>query len=216
MTLKVSGPVKRLNQKIARSESASIEDRWRWGHTVLRDPHLMSESGKSLRHGAAEHLIADAGETPSGKTLLSEGEIQRRLRCARAYPYTSQIRHAMTDFGTWFDLIKAGFPPYEPEPGEDPADPRTKEEIRRERERQYAAFLGEQVGLFPLEDYLPERTSLKDLGEFVARSEEMSESFTKTSRRRRAYYDELASAVDGDLTVLWARAHRLLDDPRRP
>ncbi|MER7574901.1 hypothetical protein [Streptomyces sp. NPDC126514] len=214
--MKVSGPVKRLNQKIARSESASIEDRWRWGHTVLRDPHLMSESGKSLRHGAAERLITDAGETSAGKTLLSESEIQRRLRCARSYPYASQIRHAMTDFGTWFDLIKAGFPTYEPEPGEEPADPRTKEEIRRERERRYAVFLREQVGLFPMEDYIPERTALKELGEFVARSEEMSASFEKTARRRRAYYDELAAAVDGDLTVSWAQAHQLLDDPRHP
>lgn len=214
--MKVSGPAKRLNQKITRSESTSIEDRCRWGHTVLRDPHLMTESGKSLRHGATEHLIADAGETPSGKPLLSKREIQWRLQCARAYPYASQMRNAITDFATWFDLVQAGFPPYEPEPGEEPADPRTKEEIRRERERQYAAFLGEQVALFPLEDYLPERTALKELGEFVARSEEMATSFEKTSRRRRAYYDELAAAVDGDLTMSWAQAHRLLDDPRHP
>ncbi|MFR0358646.1 hypothetical protein [Streptomyces sediminimaris] len=214
--MKVSGPVRRLNQKIARSESASIEDRWRWGHAILRDPHLMTGSGKSLRHGAAENLIASAGETPGGKPLLSEGEIQRRLRCARAYPYASQIRHAVTDFGTWRELVQAGFPPYEPELGEDPADPRTADEIRRERERQYATLLGEQVGLFPLDAYVPERTSLKELGEFVAESEEMAVSFTKTSRRRRAYFDELTTAACGDLTRSWAEAHRLLDDPRHP
>ncbi len=48
-----------------------------------------------------------------------------RLQCARAYPTESQIAEALSGFRTSWDLMAAGFPAYEAEPNEPPADFRT-------------------------------------------------------------------------------------------
>lgn len=62
---------------------------------------------------------------------------QRRCRfgtlpqCARPYSYESQTRHAGAEFANWSELRKAGFPPYESEPGEPLADHRTQVEKDR-------------------------------------------------------------------------------------
>ena len=101
---------KSLQRTIARGDGRSIEDRWEYGMAILDNPKRMSASGKSLRHGATEALIAEAAALGSA---LSEQEIQRRIRCARTYKTINEIRHAMTDFGTWYDLIQAGFPEVE-------------------------------------------------------------------------------------------------------
>jgi hypothetical protein len=106
---------------IEAAEASGIRERWLFGLRFLRDPEVMAPSGKSLRHGAAEKLIAAAGLNSKGKRRLSEQEIQRCIRCARAYPTESQIRRAATDFDSWWDLVDAGFPPYEAPEGEPPA-----------------------------------------------------------------------------------------------
>ena len=107
---------------IEAAEASGIRERWLFGLRLLRNPDYVTESGKSLRHGVAEQLIAAAGRNAKGRKRLSEQEIQRCLRLARAYPTEAQIRHAVTDFETWRDIVAAGFPPYEAPEGEPPAE----------------------------------------------------------------------------------------------
>lgn len=98
---------KKLQRSIAKGDGQTIEGRWVYGRTILTDPAKISDTGKSLRHGAMEALIADAKAVGSE---LTEREVQRRLQCARTYKTINQIRHAVSDFGTWHDLVQAGFP----------------------------------------------------------------------------------------------------------
>ena len=72
------------------------------------------------------------GERPGGR------EIRYRLEAARAYPCESQIGTARADFGSWNALREAQFPPYDPEPGEEPYDPRSTAERVQQTERQLA------------------------------------------------------------------------------
>src|SRR4029079_9482954 len=130
--------------------------------------------GGGLKHGAAAKLVSEAR---SRDVTLSEQEIQRRLRCARAYPMESQIRQAMTDFKTWFDLIQAGFPPYPALDGEAPADYRTRDERRTETARRLLEFAGEQETLFPLDRFEPVEASLKDLVDYAAEMHAMTTRF---------------------------------------
>jgi len=98
---------KKLQRSIAKGDGQGIESRWSYGRAILEDPAKISSTGKSLRHGAMEALIADAKSVGS---TLSDREIQRRLQCARTYKTISQIRQAMADFGTWAELAEANFP----------------------------------------------------------------------------------------------------------
>jgi hypothetical protein len=109
---------KKLQSTIAKGDGRSIESRWAYGRAILDDPKKISSSGKSLRHGALEALIADAKSVGS---VISEREIQRRLQCARAYKSINQIRRLPSDLGTWDALCEAGFPAVEIDE-EDPID----------------------------------------------------------------------------------------------
>lgn len=97
-------PYLRIERRIASSEHGGIVERWRYGRELL----TAKTGRKQLPHGLTADLIKAA--TKAG-LKLSEQEIQRRIRCAEAYPTEAEVRHTMTDFGTWFDLIQAGFPP---------------------------------------------------------------------------------------------------------
>jgi hypothetical protein len=195
---------------IEAAEASGIRERWFLGLRFLRDPEVMTASGKSLRHGVAERLIAAAGVNAKGKKRLSEQEIQRCLRCARAYPTESQIRRAATDFDTWWDLVDAGFPPYEAPEGEPPADHRTEAERRTDLGRTLAA-LGEmgsdQLALFPLDRYEPNESTLKDLATYAEEMAELTARFRKRDDERRSYLDALIEAAGGDLSVTWQDAH---------
>lgn len=68
---------------IVGADGSGIRERWKYGLRILRDPEVISQSGASLRHGAAEKLIKAAEDRGME---VSAQEIQRRLRCARAYP----------------------------------------------------------------------------------------------------------------------------------
>jgi hypothetical protein len=168
---------------IEAAEASGIRERWLFGLRFLRDPEVMAPSGKSLRHGAAEKLIAAAGLNSKGKRRLSEQEIQRCIRCARAYPTESQIRRAATDFDSWWDLVDAGFPPYEAPEGEPPADHRTEAERRTDLARALAAageMNSDQLALFPLDRFEPAVATLKEISDYAADMAEL----TRGSRQR--------------------------------
>lgn len=206
----------RQEKAIAAADSGGIRERWLWGLRLLRDPEAMS-SPSSLRHGVAEQLIAAEGVDSKGRNRLGEQEIQRRLRCARAYKTESEIRAALTDFGTWDELARAGFPPYERPEGEPLADHRTEAERQRDHARALAEIIGEQGTLFPLSDFEPTLTPLKDLAAYAEQMAELTQRFAERDRKRREYLERLIDAADGDLSVTWAEAHeRLGDEPPLP
>lgn len=197
-------------RNIEAGDANLIREWWMFGLRLLRDPESMSPSGASLRHGVTEQLVAVAGKTTQGKPRLSAQKIQRAIRCARAYPTESQIRRAATDFGGWYDLVDAGFPPYEAEEGEAPADHRTDAERARDRAKALASLSepgGEQGVLFPLDTFEPTMATLKELHEYAEQQEAITARFVAHGQRRRAYLENLTAAVDGDLNATWQTAH---------
>lgn len=188
----------RRERKIAAADGATILQRWAYGRDLLADPRMMAASGKSLRHGALEQLLAAARAKGHGE--LSEQEIQRRLRCARAYESEAQIRQAMMLFGGWFALISAGFPPVdipgddvlcEAEPAQEPLD--------------FGRW--EQVEMFP--GFEPSAT-LADLDRYCTSMERMTSNYLARDQKRRAHLGELAAAAGGDMTVSYDQARRAL------
>ena len=199
----------RAETTIVNADGGGIRQRWLYGLRLLRDPQAMSQNGNggdavSLRHGVTEQLIA-AAEKHGLK--LGDREIRRRLQCARAYPTESQIGHAVTDFGTWHDLVAAGFPAYEPEPEEPPADYRTQAEREHAHARQMLLDVGQQGLLFPLEEFEPTEVTLRELLTYADEQDEITERFAKRGRERRAYLKELLVAVDYDANAIWQDAH---------
>lgn len=195
---------------IEATDTDLIRKWWMFGLRLLRDPESMSPSGASLRHGVAEELVAAAGKTSKGKPRLSADKIKRALQCARAYPTETQIAHAVRDFESWRDLVAAGFPPYDAEEGEAPADHRNAEERKRDRARVLASlsdFGNEQGALFPLSDFEPVTATLKELDEYAEQQEAITARFAAYGQRRRAYLENLKAAVDGDLSATWQQAH---------
>lgn len=201
----------RQEKAITAAEAGGIRERWLWGLRLLNDQEAMS-SERSLRHGVSEQLIAAAGTDAKGRTRLNDQEIQRRLRCARAYKTEAEIRTAVTDFGTWRELVSAGFPPYGVPEGEPLADFRTDAERKRDHARALIDLIGEQGSLFPLSDFEPIATPLKELAAYAEEMAELTERFAARDRDRRAYLDRLIEAADGDLDVTWAEAHARLGD----
>jgi hypothetical protein len=198
-------------QAIAAADKGGIRERWLWGLRLRRDPDAMS-SEKSLRHGITDRLIAEAA---ARGLKLTDQEIQRRLRCARAYKTEAEIREALTHFATWDELARAGFPPFEVDPGEPPADHRTKAERDHDHARALIDLIGDQGTLFPLSAFEPVVTTLKELQEYADEMAELTRRFADRDERRGAYLDRLIKAADGDLSVTWQEAHNRLpaDEP---
>jgi hypothetical protein len=194
----------RAERDVLAADGSGIRARWLFGLRLLADRELLADGG-GLKHGVAAKLVAEA---QSRGMTLSEQEIQRRLRCARAYPTEAQIRHAMTDFGTWFELINAKFPAYPAPDGEAPADYRTTEERRRDNARRLADAIGAQGALFPLDEFEPADSTLKDLHDYADEQDRMTANFVARGQRRREYLAALDAAAGGDLSVTWADAHR--------
>jgi hypothetical protein len=197
----------RQEKAISVADSGGIRQRWLWGLRLLRDTDAMS-SPKSLRHGVAEQLTAAA---KASGLKLSEREIQRRLQCARTYQTEAEIRHAVSDFETWHDLVGAGFPAYEAPEGEPLADHRTDAERDHDRARALVDLIGEQGSLFPLRDFEPVTTTLKELVDYTEQQEELTSRFVAHGRKRRAYLDSLIEAAEYDLSMVWREAHNRLD-----
>ncbi|HSS11896.1 MAG TPA: hypothetical protein VLL25_18555 [Acidimicrobiales bacterium] len=190
---------------IAAADGGGIRQRWMYGLRLLRDPQAISNGNGGLRHGVADTLI-DAAHARGLK--LSDREIRYRLQCARTYPTESQIGKILADFQSWWSLMAARFPPTEAEPDEPPADHRTETERRHDKARQLAlAGLGDQGRLFPLDEFEPMESTLKDLVDYASQMEDLTARFAKVDRDRRAYLKTLMEAVNYDLSQTWQAAH---------
>lgn len=201
----------RQEKAIAAADSGGIRQRWLYGLRLLRDPEVMSPSGKSLKHGVTDQLIAAAKAVG---LRLSATEIRARIQCARAYPTEAQISRSTADFEHWSTLVQANFPPYEAPEGEPLADHRTDEEKKRDAARLLLDMIGVQASLFPLDQFEPTQSTLKELLDYTERSEQLTARFAKHDKKRRDYVESLIEAAENDLSVTWQEAHeRLGGDP---
>lgn len=199
----------RQEQAIAAADSGGIRERWMWGLRLLRDPEAFAPGSTQLKPGRADELIKAAA---AAGRKLSEREIRYRLQCARAYPTETEIRHACAEFDEWSALRAAGFPAYQPTLDEPPADHRTEAERARDRARALVEHIGEQGALFPLADFEPMTTTLKDLHAYAEQQEEITARFAAHGQKRREYLNRLTDAAAGDLSLTWQEAHGLLPD----
>jgi hypothetical protein len=194
----------RQEKAIAAADSGGIRERWLWGLRLLRDPEAFAPGSSQLKPGRADLLIKAA---TAGGLKLSEREIRYRLQCARTYKTEAEIRHACAEFGAWSDLRTAGFPPYEAPADEPLADHRTDTERDHDRARALIDLIGEQGSLFPLRDFEPMATTLKDLLDYTEQQEELTARFVEHGKKRRRYLDGLIEAAGHDLSTIWQEAH---------
>jgi hypothetical protein len=194
----------RQEKAIASADSGGIRERWLWGLRLLRDPEAFAPGSSQLKPGRAEELTKAA---KSAGLRLSEREIRYRLQCARTYPTETEIRHACAEFGDWSALRSAGFPTFEAPVDEPPADHRTQLERDHDHARALVDLIGEQGALFPLRDFEPVITTLKQLQDYADQQEELTARFVEHGKKRRAYLDKLIEAADYDLGMTWRDAH---------
>lgn len=194
----------RIERVISAAAANDIRERWMWGLRLLRDPDAFAPGSSQLKPGRAEELVRAA---KAAGFRLSEREIQYRLKAARTYPTESQIAQAAAEFSNWTSLVGNGFPSFDAPDGEPPADHRTETERQRDHARALTDILGEQGTLFPLADFEPSETSLKDLKAYADEMAELTERFRRRDGERQAYLEQLIEAVDGDLSASWQDAH---------
>lgn len=194
----------RQEKAIAAAAVNDIRERWMWGLRLLRDPEAFSPGSSQLKPGRADELVRGA---KAAGLKLTVREIQYRLQCARAYRTESQITNAGAQFEDWSALRAAGFPATVAEDGELPADHRTDAERARDHARAIVDLIGEQGTLFPLADFEPAETPLKDLKAYADEMAELTARFRKRDEERRAYLDTLIEAASGDLSTSWQDAH---------
>lgn len=194
----------RQEKAIASADKGGIRERWLWGLRLLRDPDMFASGSSQLKPGRADELIKAA---KAAGLKLSATEIRLRLLCARAYKTDTEIQQASVEFGTWSALIKADFPAYFAPDGEPPADHRTDAERKHDHARALADHMGEQGALFPLADFEPITTTLKELSEYAAEMADLTARFAARDKDRADYLEQLVDAVDGDLSATWQDAH---------
>lgn len=197
----------RQERAIAAADSGGIRERWLWGLRLLRDPDAFAPGSSQLKPGRADELVTAA--TMAGLRLTVR-EIQYRLQCARAYPTDAQIANAGAQFQGWTDLRTAGFPPFDTPVDEPLADHRTDAERKRDHARALAEFAGQQGTLFPLSDFEPALTPLKDLQVYAGEMAALTARFAERDRERMEYLALLIEAAGGDLSMTWAEAHARL------
>lgn len=203
----------RQEKAIVAADSGGIRERWLWGLRLLRDPEAFAKGSTQLKPGRADELTRAA---KAAGLKLSATEVRLRLMCARAYKTDSQIQQASVEFGTWSALVVAGFPPFEAPEDEPPADHRTQTERAHDHARALAEMIGEQGSLFPLCDFEPLTTTLKDLVAYTEQQEEITARFVAHGQKRREYLDSLIAVADNDLSVTWQEAHDRLGPDAPP
>lgn len=199
----------RQEKAINAADAGGIRERWLWGLRLLRDPDAFTPGSSQLKPGRADELVK-AAEAAGLK--LTDREIRYRLQCARAYPTEAQIRNAGSEFAGWTELRSAGFPAIEAPEGEPPADHRTPAERDHDRARALIDLIGEQGTLFPLSDFEPVVTTLKELSAYAEQMRELTNRFAERDRKRWEYLARLIDAADGDLSMTWQEAHNRLPD----
>lgn len=207
----------RLEKYIAASDTGGIVERWKYGRRLLEDREATTPNG-NLKHGVLAKLTGQSSAHGYG---LHEREVQRRLACGRAYETEAQIRHAVSDFKTWHDLVAAGFPAVLVPPGADtePFDPRDADERMRDAARALARHGERDDGTqLPLFDYFPDdrfdpTSTLAELAKYAAEMAELTARYQQRDEERAAYLNRLIAAVDGDMSKTWEQAHAALEGP---
>jgi hypothetical protein len=189
---------KTLQRAIARDDKHSIESRWAYGRAVLVDPKKMAPSGKSLRNGATEALIADA---VAAGTKLSAREIQWRLQAARTYKTINELRSSASQFADWTALVDAGFPA--PTVTEVPSPESLLDDIEGTAPEE-----SEQLGLFPpmVRNIPLDRATLRTIVAYTDDMSKMTASYARSDRRRTTLTAQLLAAVNGNLDALYVDA----------
>ncbi len=194
----------RQEKAIASADTGGIRERWVWGLRLLRDPEAFAPKSTQLKPGRTDELIRAAS---AAGLRLSDREIRYRLQCARAYGTEAEIRHACAEFGDWSALRAAGFPAFSVASDEPLADHRTQTERDHDHARALVDLIGEQGALFPLRDFEPVETTLKELVDYAEQQEALTARFVEHGRKRRAYLDQLIEAAEDDLSMTWQAAH---------
>ena len=198
----------RQERAIASADAGGIQQRWLWGLRLLRDPDAFAPGSTQLKPGRAAELVAAA--TAAG-LKLSEREIQYRLRCARTYQTDAEIANACAEFEEWSDLRAANFPAFDRDPDQPLADHRTDAERKHDHARALLDRIGAQGAFFPLSDFEPVTTTVKELRAYAEEMLAMAGSFHEHAKERLAYVDELSEAAGGDESVTWQDAQDRLD-----
>lgn len=198
----------RQEKSIASADSGGIRQRWLYGLRLLRDPDAFAQGSSQPKPGCLDELAAAA---KARGFKLSRREIQYRLQCARTYQTEAEIAHACAQFEDWSELRSANFPAYPVPADEPPADHRTDAERDHDHARALVDLIGEQGSLFPLRDFEPVTTTLKELVDYTEQQESLTARFVEHGRKRRAYLDDLIEAVDNDLSATWQQAQERLN-----
>jgi hypothetical protein len=204
----------RQEKYIRASDTGGILERWKFGRRLLEDDTATTPAG-NLKHGVLDRLITHAS---ARGYKIGEQEIQRRLRAARTYETEAQIRELLTDFETWDELARAGFPPVEKPADAERYDPRDADEIARDTARALsrgrAAADGEEqlalFGYFP-DDLFTELSTLAELAKYADEMAELTDRFAKRDRERADYLRQLIAAVGGEMSATWEQAQAALD-----
>lgn len=190
-------PFLKLDRKIAADERGGIMHRWNYGRELLK----AKGDRKQLPHGMIGDLVAAAGRIG---IQLSEREIQRRLKCATVYDSEVKVRQALTDFGSWSEIVNAGFPEVTVdeeltiddvldaiESGPRP-DPQEFEQLR---------MFPEIVKSVPLAS-----ATLRHLIAYAEEMRSMTASYARRDEERREHLRALTAATGGDLDVTYPEA----------
>lgn len=197
---------------IAAADAGSIRQRWEYGRRLLVDDTATTPAG-NLRNGVLAEMTRTALKT--GRKV-SEREIKYRVQAAKTYPTEIQIRQVLAQFENWWQLLKAGFPPYPAPEGERPYDPRTTNEIERAHDSAGASILPEpweQRGLF---ERFSDDTTLAALQRYADEQAELTARFSRRCEMRQSYLDSLVKAVNGDMAKTLGEARAALGETDGP
>lgn len=83
----------RIEERIGAAEDSGLRARWEFGHELLA-----ARDGKGrLPNGYLKAV--------SERTGVARGELQRRTRFAERFPTEDELCHAMTQFGSWYEVV---------------------------------------------------------------------------------------------------------------
>lgn len=200
---------------IAAADADGIRERWEYGRLLLVDDTATTAAG-NLRNGVLAELVRVSLRSAVLRSATSQyaglrREIQYRLQCARAYPFESQITQASAQYGYWWQLIRAGFPPYPSEADERPYDPRSTQEIRRDLERSGHGIMPEPWQQRALFERFSDDDTLAALQRYAEEQSELTARYQARCVERHAYLTELIKAVNGDLSRTYGEAKAALE-----
>jgi hypothetical protein len=205
MAKQAQSPYLKREIAIMKGERGDTEQRWHYGCDLIKERKGFSK----LPKGRLNELIVEAVRAG---LKLSEREIQRRIKLATVYGSLAELRHAVTEFGSWHDLVQAGFPAVEI----DEEDP-----IEEMEEVGVATPNVVEMPLFDIPGFKPTlRINGKkvDLADATVRQaidyrdmcREMHANFGRTVAQVESTVDVMIAGCDGDLDAnaldAWRRA----------